>query len=74
MISNTTNGETSINVANLLLGILVCIVALVLFILYGLPVIRDRNTRNSTQEESEINLQVHIPTGTSSSEGGLYKD
>ncbi len=77
MTFNTTRGVATIDIFNVLVGLVVFIMAVALFIMYGLPALKDTNTEKTQQEEkSDVKVEVNFPlTGTSSNNmGSPYKD
>jgi hypothetical protein len=72
---NIIKSKGEVDVASLVIGVFIFILAVILFTLYGLPAIQ--NTSDATeQEKNKVEVEVKIPSpGTSSgSEENFFKD
>lgn len=69
VINNPGNGEGSSGVAGLLTGVIIVILFLVLFFLYGLPMIRNSNApAQESPENNSLDINVTLPEGDSPQE------
>jgi len=64
VINNPTTGESSDSGLGIIIGIVMVLVIGGLFIVYGLPAVRDSKT---APQESNINVDVNLPSGDNTS-------
>lgn len=62
IINNPGNGEDSSGVGGVFLGLIVLLIAIALFFLYGLPMMRDSNApAQETPKTNSLDINVTIP-------------
>lgn len=75
VVNSPGPGETESSGVGLVIGVLLAIVVIVLFFIYGLPALRTSQTQNQTPQNTSpggSNIQINVPnplapTGSSTS-------
>lgn len=50
--------------AGIILGVIIAIILFVLFIIYGLPALRNTDANTNTDKKDDVNINVTIPAGS----------
>jgi hypothetical protein len=66
---NGTNGNDSDGVTGIIVGVIVVLLLIVLFVAYGLPMIRGSVPADNNPSDS-INIDVKLPSANNESSGG----
>ena len=61
VINNPANGEDSSGVAGMLIGIIVLVIAFILFFLYGLPMLRTNPATQEAPKSNSLDVNVTLP-------------
>lgn len=67
VINNPSNGEEASGVVGMVIGIIILIVAIVLFFVYVLPNTRGTEVQEGTQTRENADVNVVLPSGNTGS-------